>query len=126
VQFGSMAATSKVCSPPMDPCNPYGPARCSQASGRAYPTFGCYVLSSTYPDTAICECAGTVPVGMPCTYEHECQPGAECVLLGSSRLCRRACRVGAAAGTPVTSGGCPQINPTCTAFPGASQFGYCH
>ncbi|HXU82419.1 MAG TPA: hypothetical protein VN914_13545 [Polyangia bacterium] len=126
VQFGNSATTNKVCSPPMDACNPFGPARCSPSSNRPYPTFACYVMSSSYPDIPICDCAGTTPAGSPCTYEHECEPGAECVLLGSVRACRKVCKVGAPPATPVMLGGCPAVNPTCTAFPGGSQFGYCH
>jgi hypothetical protein len=126
VQFGSAATASKVCSPPMDACSPFGAARCSAAANRPYPTFGCYVMSSSYPDIPICDCAGTTPIGMTCMFEHECEPGGECVLLGMARLCRRVCKVGAPAATPVALGGCPLMMPTCTAFPGGSQFGYCH
>jgi hypothetical protein len=126
VQFGNSLTTSKVCSPPADACNPFGPARCSLSTARPYPTFGCYVMSATYPDTAICDCAGTTPVGQACTYEHECEPGAECVLFGTARLCRKVCKVGLPAGSPVAVGGCPLAAPTCTPFPGSSQFGYCH
>jgi hypothetical protein len=126
VQFGSAATSSKVCSPPMDGCNPFGPARCTNTTGRPYPTFACYVMSSNYPDIPICDCAGTTPAGMQCTYEHECEPGAECVLLGMARTCRRVCKVGLPLGTLPINGGCPMLMPTCTAFPGGTQFGYCH
>jgi hypothetical protein len=125
VQFGMSTTTDKVCSPPMDTCNPFGPARCMMQGMRPYPTFGCYVMSSTYPDIAICDCAGTTLVGQACKYEHECEPGAECVLLGMARLCRRVCKVGAPPGPPIM-GGCPVMNPTCTPFPGGATFGYCH
>jgi hypothetical protein len=126
VQFGTSMTTNKVCSPPMDACNPFGAARCTAQMGRMYPTFGCYVMSSTYPDIAICDCAGTTMTGQACTYEHECEPGSECVLLGAARLCRRVCRVNAAAGTLPAQGGCPPLTPLCTPFPGGSNFGYCH
>jgi hypothetical protein len=125
VQFGASATKHKVCSPPMDACNPWGPATCSPTSGRNLPTFGCYVMSSTYPDIPICDCAGTTGIGMACTYEHECVPGAECVLLGSVRQCRRVCKVGLPVTVGVLMGGCPPM-ATCTAFPGGSTFGYCH
>lgn len=126
VQFGNSATSNKVCSPPMDACTPFGPGRCSPGSMRPYPTFGCYVMSSTYPDIPVCDCAGTTPIGQMCMYEHECEPGAECVLLGMARLCRKVCKVGAVMGTPVMLGGCPLNAPTCTMFPGGSMFGYCH
>jgi hypothetical protein len=58
-------------------------------------------------------------------FEHECEPGGECVLLGMVRLCRRVCKVGVPTGMPLL-GGCPVATPTCTQFPGGSQFGYCH
>jgi hypothetical protein len=125
VQFGNSATTNKVCSPPMDACSPFGQGMCSSGSMRPYPTFGCYVMSSTYPDIPICDCAGTTGIGMACTYEHECVPGAECVLLGSVRQCRRVCKVGLPVTVGVLMGGCPPM-ATCTAFPGGSTFGYCH
>jgi hypothetical protein len=124
VQFGNSTTTNKVCSPPMDTCNPFGQARCGMQEKRPYPTFGCYVMSSSYPDIAICDCAGTTQVGQACTYEHECEPGAECVLLGTARLCRRVCKVGAVGGA--VAGGCPAVNPICTPFPGGTVYGYCH
>jgi hypothetical protein len=120
VQFGASTSEQRVCSPPVDACNPFGPARCARAD-RAYPTFGCYVMSSTYPDIPVCDCAGTVKTGDPCTYEHECEPGSECVTAGT-RICRRTCKVGA---RPPTDGGCP-VGQTCTAFPKSATFGYCH
>jgi hypothetical protein len=126
VQFGANATKYKVCSPPSDGCSPFGPARCSAAANRPYPTFACYVMSSSYPDIPICDCAGTTPIGQSCKYEHECEPGGECVLLGSVRLCRRVCKVGLAPGSALLLGGCPMTDPVCTAFPGGSQFGYCH
>jgi hypothetical protein len=126
VQFGSAATNNKVCSPPMDACSPFGQAQCSPGSMRPMGVFGCYVMSSTYPDIPICDCAGTTPLNTPCSFEHECVPGGECVLLGGIRQCRRVCRVGAPMGTGVGMGGCPPLMPTCTAFPGGSQFGYCH
>jgi hypothetical protein len=110
----------------MDACSPFGPARCSGALARPYPTFACYVMNSSYPDIPICDCAGTTLVGAACMFEHECEPGAECVLAAGVRLCRRVCKVGAPAGTPVPMGGCPPLMPTCTMFPGGTLFGYCH
>jgi hypothetical protein len=126
IQFGSASTTSKVCSPPLDACNPFGAARCSISASRPYPTFACYVMSSSYPDIPICDCAGTTPIGQSCMYEHQCEPGGECVLVGSVRICRRVCKVGLPVNSPLASGGCPAASPTCTAFPGGSQFGYCH
>jgi hypothetical protein len=125
VQFGASATTYTVCSPPADACNPYGAARCTGGrTDRPYPTFACYVLSSSFPDTAICDCAGTVKTDSPCSYEHECEPGSECVAVpGQQRLCRRVCRVGVT-GLPAI-GGCP-VGMTCTAFPRGTTFGYCH
>jgi hypothetical protein len=126
VQFGASATKHKVCSPPMDACNPWGQATCSPASGRAQPTFGCYVMSSVYPDIPICDCAGNIPIGQQCMYEHECVPGAECVLANGLRACRRVCKVGVPPMSPVPIGGCGVGNMmTCVAFPGSSQFGYC-
>jgi hypothetical protein len=122
IQFGTTGTDSKVCAPPPDPCNPFGPARCARTD-RPYPTFGCYLMSSSHPDIPICDCAGTIKTGDPCTFEHECEPGAECVLLGAARLCRRVCKVGVM-GLPV-AGACP-LGLNCTAFPGGSAFGYCH
>jgi hypothetical protein len=126
IQFGSASTIHKVCSPPVDPCSPIGPARCSAGANRPSPSFGCYTMSADDPDLTICDCAGPLAIGMSCTYRHECQPGAECVLSGMVRLCRRVCGVGLPAGTPVAMGGCPVLNPTCTAFPGGALFGYCH
>jgi hypothetical protein len=127
VQFGTAAAptTYTVCSPPADACNPYGAARCTAArTDRPYPTFACYVLSSSFPDIAICDCAGNVKTDSPCSYEHECEPGSECVAVpGQQRLCRHVCRVGVT-GLPAI-GGCP-VGMTCTAFPRGTTFGYCH
>jgi hypothetical protein len=123
LQFGGDAGAgdARVCSPPQDGCNPFGQARCNRAD-RPYPTFGCYLLSSSFPDVAVCDCAGTVKIGDPCSYEHECEPGAECVSAGT-RICRHVCKVGAT-GPPAT-GGCP-VGMTCTPFPKGSTFGYCH
>jgi hypothetical protein len=126
VQFGNSATKHRVCSPPMDACNPWGMATCSSASGRALPTFGCYVMSSTYPDIPICDCAGTLPIGAMCMFEHECVPGAECVLAGGVRACRRMCKVGLPAMSPIPIGGCGLMTPmVCNPFPGSTQFGYC-
>jgi hypothetical protein len=125
VQFGGSSSTYKVCSTPVDACDPFGPARCSPAASRPSPTFGCYVLSDTYPDLPTCDCAGTVPLGQPCMFQRECAPGAECVLAGGLRTCRRVCKVGAPAGTALDLGGCPTASPTCLPFPGATLFGYC-
>jgi hypothetical protein len=101
-------------------------AACSPSSGRALPTFGCYVMSATYPDISICECAGTIPVGQACNYEHECVPGAECIMAAGVRTCRRLCKVGLPAGSPIPTGGCgvaPGV--LCQPLPGSAQFGYC-
>jgi hypothetical protein len=121
VNFGNASSPNKVCSPPADGCNPFGPARCVR-SDRPYPTFGCYLLSSSFPDVAICDCAGTKKPGEPCMFEHECEPGSECVSAGT-RVCRRVCKVGVM-GLPVV-GGCP-ATMTCTPFPQGMTYGYCH
>lgn len=122
VQFGGSATSWNVCSAPTEACNPFGPAHCLRAD-RPYPTFGCYVMSSRHPDLTVCDCAGTIKTGDPCSYEHQCEPGSECVSANSVRICRRTCKVGVT-GLPVV-GGCP-VGTTCTAFPASSTFGYCH
>jgi hypothetical protein len=122
VNFGNASSPNKVCSPPIDGCNPFGQARCVK-NDRPYPTFGCYLLSSNFPDVAVCDCAGSVKTGDPCTFEHECEPGSECVSAGT-RICRRVCKVGVTTGGPAV-GGCP-LNMICTPFPKGLTFGYCH
>jgi hypothetical protein len=122
VQFASSTRSNFVCTAPPEACSPWGAARCATAGQRPFPTFGCYVMSAAFPSLAVCDCAGTVKPGQACTYEHECEPGSECVAIGGSRLCRRVCEVGVVAG-PV-AGGC-SINQTCTAFSSGAKFGYC-
>jgi hypothetical protein len=121
IEFGSAATRFRVCSPPNDGCNPWGPARCNNPNRQAG-VFGCYVMSGSFPDIAICDCAGTTKIGAACRFEHECEPGLECVSLGMARTCRRVCKVGAVA---VLAGGCP-VGETCSPFQGGTMFGYCH
>ena len=124
VQFGTSTTTYKACSPPVDTCQPWGAARCTNQAARPATTFGCYIMSGAYPDLAICDCAGTTLTGQPCMFEHECEPGSECVAVDKVRLCRRVCKLGAGPlATPMT-GGCP-ATLTCTMFPGSSVYGYC-
>jgi hypothetical protein len=122
VQFGSSSTLEHVCTAPVDGCDPWGVARCQNAPQRPYPTFGCYLMSVNQTNQTICDCAGTVPLGMPCRFEHECVPGAECVLYGGATLCRQICSTQAGAPGPAL---CP-MGQTCTPFPGSTKYGYCH
>jgi hypothetical protein len=121
IQFGSMSSPSRVCSPAPEACSPWGQARCGMPVQRPYPTFACYVMSNLYPDTTICDCAGTAKPGDPCQFEHDCEPGSECVVFMGVRSCRKVCAIGA---TTTLTGGCA-IGMTCNAFPGSTKWGYC-
>lgn len=118
-----LGSGQKVCSPPFDPpCNPVamggGPARCQPDR----PNFGCYVLSASHPDLAVCDCAGDTRPGAACTDEHECQPGFECVKLGPEAICRKVCHLS------VAQSGCP-IGMVCAPFMNGStpstKYGFC-
>jgi hypothetical protein len=123
VQFGVSTTTSRVCTAPAEGCDPYGAARCLNVGQRPYPTFGCYLMSSDQTNLTICDCAGTVAIGMACTYQHQCVPGAECVLDGNARLCRKVCSVELVVGpNPAPCA----LNQVCTPFPGSTKYGYCH
>jgi hypothetical protein len=121
VQIGGTSGTYRVCSPPLEACDPTGEAACADPQ-RSLPLFGCYILSSHVPDQAVCDCAGIKAEGAPCDFERECRPGLECVKLVTDARCRRLCRLDGA-GTPCAPG------QTCTPFStpdGPSRrFGYC-
>jgi hypothetical protein len=113
IQLGTAMASYKVCSPKIEPCNPTGPARCGMPAARPFPAFGCYILSSKYPDLAVCECAGSKNEGDACQFEHDCKPGFECVKVGmEGPRCRPLCTIGA---TGMLAGGC-RPNQTCMPF----------
>lgn len=120
--LGDMATGNKVCSPPPEGCNPWGPAACTNRAANPSPTFACYVLSARFSDIAVCDCAGTKKLNETCDFEHECEPGHECVKLGTQALCRRVCSLAATGG--VLMGGCP-VGQVCTAFPSSTKYGYC-
>jgi hypothetical protein len=121
IQFGAMTSPARVCSPPPEACTPWGAARCGMPGQRPYPTFACYVMSNMYPDVTICDCAGTAKPGDPCMFEHDCEPGSECVVFQMARTCRRVCAVGA---TTALTGGCP-VGMACNTFPNSTKWGYC-
>jgi hypothetical protein len=121
VQFGVTATPFKVCSPPADTCEPWGTAHCRDQAQRPAPLFGCYVMGSATNSTA-CECAGTLKVGAACTYEHECEPGAECIVSGATRTCRKICNAELLVGPNPAPCPAPQ---TCTPFTGSAKYGYC-
>ncbi len=90
IQIDNSNVPQKICSPQLQDCQPWaGGNRCN---GRQ--NFGCYILSGLQPDLAICECAGTTREGLSCTFEHECQPGLECLPVNGVKACRRLCQMG--------------------------------
>jgi hypothetical protein len=115
----------KHCSPRIEPCNPTGPEpRCTGGAPaeRPYPAFACYMLSPQHPDEAVCECAGTVREGMPCTREYECVPGHECLQLGADIRCRKLCTPDGSLLPAIACG----LGQRCMPFPGAGvRLGYC-
>jgi hypothetical protein len=115
---GNVMAMS--CSIPTETCNPFGRASCGMPAQRPYPAFACYTVPGS-PDLTACQCAGTIPIGTMCDNYFDCEPGAECVAIGAQKLCRRVCQIGAA---PLSAGACPAAQ-TCTAFSGATKYGYC-
>lgn len=126
VRFQMAAPTYRVCTPPQESCAPWGAARCVSGM-RPTPAFGCYILSSAARDATVCDCAGTKPLWMPgstetCTFEHECQPGLECIKLGAEPgRCRRVCLQGA---MTVMTGGCP-VGGSCRPLEGSTKYGFC-
>ncbi len=141
----STLTSTKVCSPPRDDCDPsfglgqLAPRCTSQGGPRPFPTFGCYVLSTDYPDIPVCDCAGflteedTTPTPMRpdppgCSGDRTCVPGFDCVPNSAGptakpvTVCRRVCKL--AGGAP-----CPPAQ-TCTSFmsnmrPPSRIYGYC-
>jgi hypothetical protein len=114
----------KHCSPRIETCNPAGPnPRCQGASAidRPSPAFACYMLSWQHPDESVCECAGTLPDGAPCSREYECVPGHECLKVGTDTRCRKLCTPD---NSPLPSVGCA-IGQRCTPFPNGLRLGYC-
>lgn len=111
----------KVCGPPIEACDPTGllpHCTTGQTADRTFPNFACYVLANDHPDEAVCECAGSVAEGQPCTREYECKPGNQCVPNGGESRCRRLCtldsgpvanRVQCASGKCVSLGGSKKI-----------------
>lgn len=126
ITFGDDPTKHRVCSPPRDTCDPWAslgmPARCSNPVQRPFPIFGCYVQSGEFPDNAICDCAGNTKINEPCQYEHQCEPGAECVAINMIRLCRKVCRLGA---QTAANGACPGAM-ICSPFMKSNVYGYCH
>ncbi len=120
-----------ICSPPREMCSPIlgalplGRVACAggggPASTRPYPTFGCYILSTLFPDEAVCDCAGKKTEGVVCEVEHDCVPGLECVKVDNINKCRQLCRLD-------TMGPCP-VGQKCTPFTirntTSRMFGYC-
>lgn len=123
IQFGNTNTTYKVCAPPPETCNPFNRALCANATARPSPAFACYIASNRYPNETVCDCAGDKKEGETCEFEHQCVPGAECVKIGNSAMCRRVCMLGVAGG--VVMGGCPPAAPNCTPFSNSTKWGYC-
>jgi hypothetical protein len=126
IKFPNGGFEGKACSSAPEVCNPWGAAQCTSGQ-RPYPTFACYVVTQT-PDLVTCECAGSNPVGKACMFEHDCEPGAECVALATgSRVCLKVCVVGALL---EARGACPQPpavaqSQKCTRFANGTKYGYC-
>jgi hypothetical protein len=123
ITVNGAATPYKVCGTPVENCDPFpnanGRAPC-RGLDRLPPAFGCYVLT---PDTATCDCAGSLAVNAPCSEENQCQPGHACVPAAGRTSCRRVCQVGAVA---LQAGACP-AGQVCTPFRPTSpaKYGYC-
>ncbi|MDZ4694070.1 MAG: hypothetical protein SGI86_02915 [Deltaproteobacteria bacterium] len=114
----------KVCDNAPENCSPiFGKGACGNAQLHPYPSFGCYLMGTDYPDEATCECAGVVKEGEACKYERECLPGHTCIE-GANNIgyCRKVCPLLAPVEANTICGG-----PTfrCASYFGSKQFGYC-
>jgi hypothetical protein len=78
--------TVSVCSPPAVVCEP-AQTSTAQACSSSPTGTSCYVFSNDFPDQTMCDCAGTIPAGAPCTDLHSCVPGYECV----AKKCQKTC-----------------------------------
>jgi hypothetical protein len=115
------ATVARACGSPPESCDPTGAAACTGA-GRPSPMFGCYVLSATAPDRAVCDCAGTRTLGQACMFEHECVPGTECIAVGAQAgMCRKICHLGVAADCPAGATCAPLGSATAP----STKIGYC-
>jgi hypothetical protein len=121
IQAGPMSTVYRACAPPAEACDPWGSARCANLTARPSPAFACYVNGNATNQTS-CQCAGTVKVGSPCTFEHECEPGAECVQHQGLQSCRKVCNAELVVGPNPAP--CP-AGQLCTPFPGSAKYGFC-
>ena len=119
VTFPGSNLKLQACTQGPESCKPWGDALCAKTAERPAGTFACYVLTSA-PDQTICECAGLVPAGQPCMFEHDCVAGYDCVEGAlQDRRCRRMCAMGGNA-----EARCP-LPQTCSSFAGSTKYGYC-
>jgi len=115
-----------VCDVPPESCDPtFGDGSCARED-RLLPNFGCYVSSfSTDPDSAVCDCAGTLGENETCEFVRSCRPGLACVESrgedGATR-CQRVCAVDAPAAETVRTCG---LGRRCVPAGGSSRFGIC-
>jgi hypothetical protein len=112
---------TKVCDNPPEACSPlFGQGNC--VNGRPFPTFGCYIMSSTYPNEAVCDCAGSLQEDAACVYERDCKPGLICVKAAANEeaRCRRVCPVGQADQVRQICG-----MRACSPYHASARWGYC-
>jgi hypothetical protein len=121
IQLGPMSSAYRACAPPAEACDPWGSARCANLTARPSPAFACYVMGNA-PNQTSCECAGSLKIGSPCTFEHECEPGAECVQQQGLKTCRKICNAELVVGPNPAP--CP-AGQLCTPFTGSARYGFC-